>query len=409
MIACLAHHGQLGKAILVRFFNLGSVDPSLTAQIPWDDLIRDSVKLAVLGVVSAVLFHVYAFRARARGVAAWLIVFLAFSDLLWANGKILSPDPAEILEHRPAHLDRLKPEGQLRRFFGLGHFFQPATHAMVSRLPPPKEVVALSGTEVDAFGEHGWRELDRILRDCSYKCWPLVDKAFNAYSDNNFVARDVARMFRVITMTDAPADAKRRMLAMLNCDKVLLPPDPTRIFTAGTRGATRLGTLDEPLPRACVVGGMIVLKDIDSVFAVMRSVPFDPWAAALIDEASTGGDAFADLRAARVRHTVEWLAYQPNVIELEVNSESPGMLVVSEAHFPGWVAFSDGEPVPIYKVNGAFRGVRIPAGQSRVEMAYEPTSLRIGIAVSLLTLLVLLIASLPWGKRPWARETRSRS
>ncbi len=400
MVACLTNHGQLGKAILIRFFNLGSVDPSLSALIPWDDLVRDSVKLAVLGVVSAALFHVYAFRARAKGAASWLIVLLAFGDLLWANGEILRPDPAEILEHRPAHLEKLRPEGQLRRFFGLGHFFQPATHAMLSRLPRPKEEVVLSGTAVDAFGEQGWRKLDRILRDCSYKSWPLVDKTFNAYSDNNFVARDVARMLRVITLTDAPADAKQRMLAMLNCDKVLLPPDPTGIFTGGGRGGTRLGKLEEPLPRACVVGGMIVLKDLDSVFAVMRKVPFDPWAAALIGEDGAGGEAFADLRPARVRHTVEWLTYQPNVIELAVNSETPGMLVVSDTHFPGWVALLGDEPVPIYKVNGAFRGVRIPAGQSRVKMIYEPTSLKIGVGVSLLTLLVLLTASLPWRRRP---------
>jgi hypothetical protein len=51
-----------------------------------------------------------------------------------------------------------------------------------------------------------------------------------------------------------------------------------------------------------------------------------------------------------------------------------GMVVLSDTYYPGWVARVDNQPTPIYEVNGAMRGVMVPAGPHVVTMRYRPTT-----------------------------------
>jgi uncharacterized membrane protein YfhO len=71
-----------------------------------------------------------------------------------------------------------------------------------------------------------------------------------------------------------------------------------------------------------------------------------------------------------------------------------GLLVVSETFYPGWEAYVDGKPQPIYEVFGALRGVVLESGSHRVEMRYRPGVVTLGAAVSFsaLALSLLLIA-----------------
>jgi hypothetical protein len=81
-------------------------------------------------------------------------------------------------------------------------------------------------------------------------------------------------------------------------------------------------------------------------------------------------------------------------LEIEVNTEAPGLLVVLEQYYPGWSAYVDGKPTPVYAVDGTFRGVFLEAGEHMVEFKYRPLSFIIGgiiSAVSLLTTIFLLI------------------
>lgn len=71
--------------------------------------------------------------------------------------------------------------------------------------------------------------------------------------------------------------------------------------------------------------------------------------------------------------------YGPNDILFVVETDSPALLVLSDTFYPGWQATVDGQRVPIYRTNAAFRGVLIPAGKHRVEMEFRPRSLWIGL------------------------------
>jgi len=73
-------------------------------------------------------------------------------------------------------------------------------------------------------------------------------------------------------------------------------------------------------------------------------------------------------------------------MSMDVDAASPGLLVLSEMYYPGWVARVNGRVAKIYQVDGALRGVAVSGGANRVELSYEPFSFRAGAALSLLTL-----------------------
>ena len=76
---------------------------------------------------------------------------------------------------------------------------------------------------------------------------------------------------------------------------------------------------------------------------------------------------------------------------MDVNAESAGLLVLMpEMYYPGWVATINGKEAKIYRVDGALRGIAVPAGANKVELIYSPSSFREGAAVSLLTLVCVV-------------------
>lgn len=77
-------------------------------------------------------------------------------------------------------------------------------------------------------------------------------------------------------------------------------------------------------------------------------------------------------------------SYEAGRIELEARANGRSMLVLSEMYFPGWVADLNGIPVKINKVDGALRGIIVPAGTSRVVLRYAPRSVAWGAGLTLL-------------------------
>lgn len=95
------------------------------------------------------------------------------------------------------------------------------------------------------------------------------------------------------------------------------------------------------------------------------------------------------------------LSEQPCRVELEVERERAGLLVIARSHFPGWKARVDGHQTPLWRANYAFNALPVPAGKSRILLTYEPFSLRLGAALSALSALLLALAF--WHGRRGAR------
>ena len=82
--------------------------------------------------------------------------------------------------------------------------------------------------------------------------------------------------------------------------------------------------------------------------------------------------------------------YTPNRIVIDAELQHPGYLVLTDIFAPGWSATVDGKRSLVIPANVAFRAVPLSAGTHRVEWSYSPPGFKIGAALSLMSLLILL-------------------
>jgi hypothetical protein len=83
--------------------------------------------------------------------------------------------------------------------------------------------------------------------------------------------------------------------------------------------------------------------------------------------------------------------YRPQDVELSALMQTDGLVVLTDTFYPGWEAVVDGVSAPIVRANYFARGVFVRAGERRIVFRYRPLSYRLGVALSLVTGIVLLI------------------
>jgi len=91
---------------------------------------------------------------------------------------------------------------------------------------------------------------------------------------------------------------------------------------------------------------------------------------------------------------------EPETVTIEAEMRSKGMVILSDAFYPGWKATLDGQAATIHEMYGGIRGVVTPAGRHVIEMRYRPRSVYLG---GLLTLAGILGACALAG---WAPRRR---
>lgn len=74
----------------------------------------------------------------------------------------------------------------------------------------------------------------------------------------------------------------------------------------------------------------------------------------------------------------------PNALTLEVSSTGPAFIVLSEVYYPGWMAQAGGRTIELCQVDHALRGLVLPAGTHRIDLAYKPRSFSAGMALGMI-------------------------
>ncbi len=123
------------------------------------------------------------------------------------------------------------------------------------------------------------------------------------------------------------------------------------------------------------------VSTLEEAYNLIFSPDFDPTQLATVEYGPALNSAG--------RGILEVLAYHPNRVAIEVDTDQTALLVLSDLHYPGWKASIDQDPATLHKTNGLFRGVVVPPGKHRVEMRFYPFSLRLGTALLGATLLVV--------------------
>jgi hypothetical protein len=150
------------------------------------------------------------------------------------------------------------------------------------------------------------------------------------------------------------------------------------------------------LPRAFFVHEAILAEDDEAALTLMQDEAFYPAATVVLGPPFQLSDGPLWLSsvpsgspdAVRVTH------YAPERVEIEVESASPGYLVLADAWYPGWRVTVDGESAPIWRADILFRAVAVGAGQHRVVFSFRSLSLRVGAGVSLASVVLLAVWAL---------------
>jgi len=161
------------------------------------------------------------------------------------------------------------------------------------------------------------------------------------------------------------------------------------------------------LPRAYVVHQVKIVSDGAQILQTLTSLSFDPGSQVIIEEVPPvelpeNTSALAD--------RVQIVRYQSQQVDIRAELAENGFLFLSDAYYPGWRAFVNGEETKIYRANYAFRTVYLPAGEHVVKFVYTPAGFKAGLAVTAagLVLILALFVAAGWQARR-RRETLQRS
>jgi hypothetical protein len=203
-----------------------------------------------------------------------------------------------------------------------------------------------------------------------------------------FVPTRRTDVLRSIARVDAPAPDGGA------ASRARSPEGTGRWAVRGRFGSTVTLENRRALPRVWAVREVVPLKKRQILEAVHTShlpggAVFDPRDTALV-EARSGAKA----RHGLSRATVSILKLEPDHAIIRSVSNGPTFLVLSDVDYPGWQARVDGRPTPVLKTDFILRGVFVPAGRHEVRFDFRPLTFRVGLTLSLLSL--LLFFGLAW-------------
>ena len=146
--------------------------------------------------------------------------------------------------------------------------------------------------------------------------------------------------------------------------------------------------------KACEERALVVfdhqVRDPAAILTEVRSGKFDPRQVLFLEEEpKIVADNETKITALETNISVRITSYEPDEVRIEASLPRPGFLLLLDTYFPGWTASVNGRPTRIFRADYNFRAVSLPAGKSTIRFSYRPKSLRIGMALSAMSLLAL--------------------
>jgi hypothetical protein len=187
-------------------------------------------------------------------------------------------------------------------------------------------------------------------------------------------------------------------------------PGP-RLHLADTVDRLRLFVNEDALPRVYWVPRWEPGYGAAAAVANLLDPSLDLNRTCLLDTAPGMSAAREDTvpEFSRLDATCAITLYEPERVFIQVTAPADGITVLTDTHDPGWRVTLDGQPVPLLRANGLFRGVATPAGTHTIEMIYAPSPLRAGALVSMAGLALAALAGSIRLARSGRRDRQSKA
>ncbi|MGA2603720.1 MAG: YfhO family protein [Verrucomicrobiia bacterium] len=169
-----------------------------------------------------------------------------------------------------------------------------------------------------------------------------------------------------------------------------VPTDPAFELVSDQDGV-RIYRNTMALPRARFVARYLRAANLQECRRIMARPDWEPQSMPIIEtDRQPATESRTPVEPARVRIVTE----QTTEVEIAVQTEKAGYVLLADTFYPGWQASVDDHPATICRANGAQRAVFVEPGEHRVRFRYAPASIRLGVAISISTLIVVVALGL---------------
>jgi len=133
-----------------------------------------------------------------------------------------------------------------------------------------------------------------------------------------------------------------------------------------------------PFPRASIFYNASALNDQDKILDIWSQPDF-PALETLLIESRTNLKSSAQ---GEMSEPAKITGYENEKVVIEADARKDGWLLLLDSYYPGWKATVDGKPAPIYRADGFFRAVPVPAGRHEVIFSYHPEAFYYSLWIS---------------------------
>jgi hypothetical protein len=152
---------------------------------------------------------------------------------------------------------------------------------------------------------------------------------------------------------------------------------------------------NQVIPRVLFLPEAKVVEDEEAAFKRLIALEFLPTKTVILEkQPSNLPPQFTGiLDDFRKQNPVTITSYQNTQVIIEADVKSHGFLVLSDINYPGWKAQVDGNQQEILQANYLVRALELEPGTHTIRFYFDPLSFRLGAAISIITLTIILILS----------------
>lgn len=340
------------------------------------------IPVCVFGASCAVIY--FGEMLRRKYLAAVLIVMVAVMQIFYFSQKYFSFSDKEKIFPLNDELRFVQHTQNFERSWGVGQNFFPNNFASYYGIYWPGGYDSLNNR---SYGEFSYAMQGGNLSDYSFR------------ADAGLGQEDIDEL-----LGGDNADSRRRALDMLGIRYVISRLENQTLMEANRfrflEGDGRLGVFEnlDAAPRAFLASnyeGPPPLADVTNmtdleiakerrklIFDKLLDPAFDWRNVLILEKPSPVSPQFGEGEARIV-------SYKPNEVVVNSDAGEPKLLFLSDNYYPGWKAKVDGEDTEILRANYTFRAVPLTAGEHEVRFWYDPLSFKVGVIVSVLSLIGL--------------------
>ncbi|MDD5223174.1 MAG: YfhO family protein [bacterium] len=126
-------------------------------------------------------------------------------------------------------------------------------------------------------------------------------------------------------------------------------------------------------PRAMIFYQSRTLPGRDQIMERWSNPDFPAGQVLLIETGEENTDPGLNLPGSEPARITE---YRNEKVTVEAEAKEAGWLLLLDSYYPGWKAEVDGSPAEVFRADGFFRAVRIPAGKHTIVFNYFPAILK---------------------------------